>query len=713
MSILQSGAYSVQPYNPVSVTNATTPAATGAQFTLQFGGLSALNGKNYLGTWKLQIQNNGSNTGALNAWSLNPVTVTQTSPSSFEIGFPTQTISGTYSVVVGPDSVGNYIEDTALYRAFVVAAGTGYRVGDLLQVQGGVGTPAEFQVTTIGSGGTLTGVELVEPGAYTTDPISPAAIKDLTNAAGKNATLNLVFGNKVDTSLSAGVSLLTGAAVTGGTLLQASYPTGTIDTPLPAGTTVDSTINVPDSYLVQGVSVTLSIQHQNDPDLTATLIAPDGTTDLLFAGAGASGSSPHANFTNTLLEDSATTPIQLASTIPTIGIGAGPYDPEQPLTTAFQGHGSLGGWILQIHSNSSTLIGTLVNWTLTLNNRVAGVGALVASQFTAPFRIFTQDPTNAVAQQSWTAVGPAAINEGADAGRVGGLAIDPSDPSGNTVYASGASGGVWKTTDFMTADPNGPTWIPLTNLGPADSLNTGSIAVFGRNNDPNQSIIFVATGEGSTTTPGIGFLRSMDGGRTWQVLDSTDNVDTSGNLLPINSALRDHEFVGTTAFRVIVDPVAEPNGQMIVYAALGGNGANAGIWRSLDSGGHWQQILRRQRQRCRAGRRQRRRQRQLANPLRRHRGQGRLCDDPCHDGAEHDAAGREFRQRYPPRCGRRDTDHHSDRQRQRQSAARGHRPHRPGHAGRHRQSARRHPVRGVVLCGRRHGRRRLRRAVHD
>lgn len=27
----------------------------------------------------------------------------------------------------------------------------------------------------------------------------------------------------------------------------------------------------------------------------------------------------------------------------------------------------------------------------------------------------------------------------------GGLAVDPSDPSGNTVYISGASGGVWKT----------------------------------------------------------------------------------------------------------------------------------------------------------------------------------------------------------------------------------------------------------------------------
>lgn len=29
----------------------------------------------------------------------------------------------------------------------------------------------------------------------------------------------------------------------------------------------------------------------------------------------------------------------------------------------------------------------------------------------------------------------------------GGLAVDPRDSSGNTVYIAGASGGVWKTTD--------------------------------------------------------------------------------------------------------------------------------------------------------------------------------------------------------------------------------------------------------------------------
>ena len=116
-------------------------------------------------------------------------------------------------------------------------------------------------------------------------------------------------------------------------------------------------------------------------------------------------------------------------------------------------------------------------------------------------------------------------------------------------------------------------------------MNTGSIAVFGRNNDPNQSIIFVATGEGDTGSPGVGFLRSMDGGRTWRVLDSSTNADAAGNILPIGDAGRDHRFVGTTAFKVVVDPRALPNGEVIVYAAL--SGANGGIWRSNDTGKHW------------------------------------------------------------------------------------------------------------------------------
>src|SRR5262249_34861458 len=162
---------------------------------------------------------------------------------------------------------------------------------------------------------------------------------------------------------------------------------------------------VPDSFLVQGVKVTLTIQHQNDPDLEATLIAPDGTSVKLFTGVGGSGSTPHANFTGTTFGDAAPVPIQLAQTQPGTGIGMGPFNPQFPLST-HKNHGSQGNWVLQIKSNSSALDGTLVSWGLTLNNSVAGsdLGEPVPDQFTTSFRIFTQDPTSAVAQQQWTAI---------------------------------------------------------------------------------------------------------------------------------------------------------------------------------------------------------------------------------------------------------------------------------------------------------------------
>ena len=87
-------------------------------------------------------------------------------------------------------------------------------------------------------------------------------------------------------------------------------PTGTVTQPF------DSTIFVPDSFPVEGVSVQLNITHANDPDLEAYLIAPDGTTVQLFKNVGSTGT--HANFTNTVFDDNATTSI-LAGGAPFFG----------------------------------------------------------------------------------------------------------------------------------------------------------------------------------------------------------------------------------------------------------------------------------------------------------------------------------------------------------------------------------------------------------
>jgi subtilisin-like proprotein convertase family protein len=429
------------------------------------------------------------------------------------------------------------------------------------------------------------------------------------------STIQSAAGDKLDSNLNAGVDVLRGFSP-GGTTTPITA--SAVDTPvaIPPQKTVTSQIVFASNFPIQGATLQLNITDKFDPDLQATLIALDPNGNAannisipLFTGVGSAGTQ--MDFNNTIFDDNANTPIQNGG-----GPFFGSYKPQQPLGVLIGG-ASARTYVLQITNNSQVNTGTLNSWSLTLLQGVpgTGLGEPIADQAEASFRIFTMDPTNPLSSNTWTAVGPAAIGssgggQGAEgqsatsrSGRVGGLAIDPSDPSGNTVYVGGASGGIWKTTNFLTTNPAGPTYIPLTNFGPNFAINTGSIAVFGRNNDTNQSIVFAATGEGDTGTPpsvalgaastGVGVLRSMDGGATWQLLDSTTNVDAQGNPLPINSPQRDHIFDGTVGFKIVVDPKPTSNGGVLAYLAVAdpsGNG-HGGIYRTVDGGNHWTRVL--------------------------------------------------------------------------------------------------------------------------
>ena len=439
-----------------------------------------------------------------------------------------------------------------------------------------------------------------------------------------SADIRSAAGDKLDTNLNAGVDILFGAANSTSvttkavsfeatTAVTAASPTPqTLPVAIPDATAVPapgvatpgelrSDLTVTDDFLIQkvtaaglgGLTVHLGITHPNDPDLEVTLLGParaDGTRPsvLLFANVGSAGT--RANFVNTVLDDRATaTPIQNGGP-PFFGTFAPQFG---SLLSTFGGLRSAGVWTLVVRDLVANNGGprpqpqSLNSWGLTFQKPLpgSGLGEPVADRATASFRIFTMDPTNPLASSTWTAVGPASIG-GGRSGRIGGLAVDPSDPSGNTVYVGGASGGIWKTTNFLR--PGGPTYIPLTDFGPTFGINIGGIAAFGRNNDPNQSILFAATGEGDTGSKGVGFLRSMDGGATWTLQDSTDNS------LPFSAAAgqpqRDHAFAigGGASFKIVVDPKPTAAGDVIVYAAL--SGGNGGLWRSIDSGVHWQNM---------------------------------------------------------------------------------------------------------------------------
>jgi len=498
--------------------------------------------------------------------------------------------------------------------------------------------PASFTgaqvLRMMGPAGLVNGPFTVTLSPANLDPAHPRTfrvnfpIQDLsgTYVLTLSADIRSAAGDKLDTNLNAGVDLLFGAAnstsvtttpvsVDATTAVTAASPTpralpvaipDATAAPAPAPATpgvLRSDLTVTDDFLIQkvtaaglgGLTVHLGITHPNDPDLQVTLLGPvqaDGTRPsvLLFSNVGSAGS--HANFINTVLDDRATaTPIQNGGP-PFFGT----FAPAGSLLSTFGGLHSAGVWTLVVkdlvanNSGPGALPQSLNSWGLTFQKPLpgSGLGEPVADRATATFRIFTMDPTNPLSSSTWTAVGPASIGggggggpegggRGGRSGRIGGLAVDPSDPSGNTVYVGGASGGIWKSTNFLL--PGGPTYIPLTDFGPTFGINIGGVAAFGRNNDPNQSIIFAATGEGDTGSTGVGFLRSMDGGASWTLQDSTDNS------LPF--AARDHAFArGTTAFKVVVDPRPTATGDVIVYAAL--SGGNGGLWRSIDSGVHWQ-----------------------------------------------------------------------------------------------------------------------------
>ena len=122
------------------------------------------------------------------------------------------------------------------------------------------------------------------------------------------------------------------------------------------GTTA-SALDVPDAYIIADVNVALSIVHPYIEDLTATLVAPDGTSVTLFTNIGGGGS----DLKDTMLNDEADTPIADGSA-PFMGI----YQPEGSLSD-FDGLNAQGTWLLEISDDSKLDVGTLIYWSLTID----------------------------------------------------------------------------------------------------------------------------------------------------------------------------------------------------------------------------------------------------------------------------------------------------------------------------------------------------------
>ena len=156
----------------------------------------------------------------------------------------------------------------------------------------------------------------------------------------------------------------------------------------------------------------------------------------------------------------------------------------------------------------------------------------------------------------WEPVGPNNIG-----GRITDIAYHPTDPS--IIYAGSAVGGIFKSID------GGANWNPI--FDDANSASIGNIAIA----PSNPNILFAGTGEanGSASSGaffGDGIYKSTDAGNTWE-----------------HSGLDNSQHIG----RVVVDPSNSDRVYAAVAGLLYGKSDEKGLYRTLDGGASWENIL--------------------------------------------------------------------------------------------------------------------------
>ena len=448
---------------------ATTPIAQGlAPFTGSFspqGVLSDLIGDQPNGTWTLEIDDTlAIDTGTLLDWSLQIQVGTVTTSivtgvpmdqnangipgeagvdsfaapqSSSGIPFTTPFVRDTLPLIVpGPRVVSTQVVNATgslgLEHNLVLNGTVGafdvtfdrdmdpstFTKDDVLRIEGpeGVVDPASYTVTSIDARTFRIGFALEQlSGTYQLTIGS-----DIRSAVGNYA---------VDTNQNAGMDALRGGSLADPTL-QVTFASADVPKAVAAATTsgstvtpqvVSSTIKIDDSFTIRDLNLQLNVQRSDQTKpaeiskLKVELVAPDGTTILLFANL--KNTTGQAAFTDTILDDQADLSIDQGGPAFTSS-----FKPESFLGD-LNGSNSLlgpngtvpsGVYTLRI-TNSDSNAWTLNSWSLTFQKPVpgTGLGEPVADRIAGELPdLHDGDPTNPLASSTWTAVGPASIDNG-------------------------------------------------------------------------------------------------------------------------------------------------------------------------------------------------------------------------------------------------------------------------------------------------------------
>jgi len=196
-------------------------------------------------------------------------------------------------------------------------------------------------------------------------------------------------------------------------------------------------------------------------------------------------------------------------------------------------------------------------------------------------------------QGSWIPLGPVPLASDASgdgtqdyhqvSGRATAVAIDPADPSGNTVYIGGAQSGIWKSTNAADVTSDSVTWTPISDT--QATLSIGAIAIQPGNSDPAKTVILAATGEANSSSDsyfGLGILRSTDAGDKWTLTSTANNGALSfsglgGTRMAFSTAS------GQTS--TVVAAMATTSEGLVDGAVTGGT--TRGLYTSLDAGQSW------------------------------------------------------------------------------------------------------------------------------
>jgi subtilisin-like proprotein convertase family protein len=155
---------------------------------------------------------------------------------------------------------------------------------------------------------------------------------------------------------------------------QPGRPLWSAPQPIADFSTASMQVEFTTDFVLRDAEVTLDVTHSFNSDLSAALVAPDGTRIQLF-NRGLSG----RNFTNTVFSSLATTPIRN---------GTAPYTGTfQPVSSlaVLNGRRSRGIWTLEVQDNSGGDVGTLNGFGLRLTDtagassgRISGTSRLRA-----------------------------------------------------------------------------------------------------------------------------------------------------------------------------------------------------------------------------------------------------------------------------------------------------------------------------------------------